>query len=982
MSVEFESPIDLNQLELQNVQLQQLGSDPLSPVEGQIWYRSDEHRAKIDDGAGAETVAWLSDIPEDLDLEHSTGLYTWSGVKFVKVDATHVGIGAMAGVIVDTAGSDTLVSYAGTASVLDAFVGSTTNTYYSVDSTGTLVQRGTAPTPAQHRSEIVLGFSVHNPVGTISAVTAIPDVAINAMSQTRDILNGAIGIVNRGVHPIPYSTALQIQVTGGTLSRLGIGYTTSITDPSRVTIAPTAPTTFQYRSKTGTATGNLTSIEVGYYDLAGARTAIGSTKFTSQRVYVSPTGAIRLQWGQYLYNSLALAIQALPNEAFTTYPAFENNLVLIGAITVRSTASNLSDTDQAVFTPASIFGEMASGGGGTATTSLQGAYNNSAEPEILTDTTRGALSIKRGTSADTDKVFEVINGAGATTASITGAGVITGSNLSGINSGDQTSVTGNAGTATKLATPRAINGVNFDGTAAITITAAPNAHTQAASTITDFSTATTAVVLSGFVTGANSTILNTDTVETAFEKTQGQLNAKGTGNGTVTSVAALTIGTTGTDLSSTVATGTTTPVITLQVPTASATNRGVLSAANWSTFNGKEPAIAAGTTAQYYRGDKSWQALNSTAVGLGNVANTAQVTSVTGTAPVVSSGGLTPAISMAAASGTVNGYLTSANWTTFNNKTSTGTGTANTVPKYTAAGAIGNSNITDTGTAISTAVPINGASATEMGYLSGVTSGIQAQLGTKIPYTGASFLTNSFITTEALPSLGSTSVGWGVETNTANTFVYVGVKCPAASKYVGIISFRSGAYGVALQQIEDTSTLECTGAFQSGTITAATYLRSPGVTFQRYQTSAGADFAGWWAVYGSTAGTPIDTNYSIAGKTDGTSLTVNASSQVAIAIGSTAAIVFTAGGTKIVGNVGFYNTSAVAKQTAGGAGTAATAYTAVTVASTTWGATQATQCTNMSTAIANIVTRLNALITSYNTTRTALQATSGVGLLG
>jgi hypothetical protein len=63
------------------------------------------------------------------------------------------------------------------------------------------------------------------------------------------------------------------------------------------------------------------------------------------------------------------------------------------------------------------------------------------------------------------------------------------------------------------------------------------------------------------------------------------------GNGTVTSVAALTLGTTGTDLSSTVANGTTTPVITLQVPTASATNRGALSSTDWSTFNGKAPAV-------------------------------------------------------------------------------------------------------------------------------------------------------------------------------------------------------------------------------------------------------------------------------------------------------------------------------------------------------------------------------------------------------
>jgi hypothetical protein len=59
------------------------------------------------------------------------------------------------------------------------------------------------------------------------------------------------------------------------------------------------------------------------------------------------------------------------------------------------------------------------------------------------------------------------------------------------------------------------------------------------------------------------------------------------GSGTVTSVAALTIGTTGTNITSTVANSTTTPVITLNVPTASAANRGALSAADWTTFNSK-----------------------------------------------------------------------------------------------------------------------------------------------------------------------------------------------------------------------------------------------------------------------------------------------------------------------------------------------------------------------------------------------------------
>ncbi|QFG09315.1 hypothetical protein SEA_DJUNGELSKOG_20 [Arthrobacter phage Djungelskog] len=44
---------------------------------------------------------------------------------------------------------------------------------------------------------------------------------------------------------------------------------------------------------------------------------------------------------------------------------------------------------------------------------------------------------------------------------------------------------------------------------------------------------------------------------------------------------------------------------------------------NWSAWQQIQPFIAAGTTAQYYRGDKTWQTLNASAVGLGSVNNTA-----------------------------------------------------------------------------------------------------------------------------------------------------------------------------------------------------------------------------------------------------------------------------------------------------------------------------------------------------------------------
>jgi hypothetical protein len=91
-----------------------------------------------------------------------------------------------------------------------------------------------------------------------------------------------------------------------------------------------------------------------------------------------------------------------------------------------------------------------------------------------------------------------------------------------------------------------------------------------------------------------------------------------------------------------------------------------------------------GQTIIYNATTSLWQKANLTAGtgisvtnGAGSItlANTG-VTSVSATSPVASSGGTTPVISMPAANGTTDGYLTSTDWTTFNNK---GNGTVTSV---------------------------------------------------------------------------------------------------------------------------------------------------------------------------------------------------------------------------------------------------------------------------------------------------------------
>jgi hypothetical protein len=119
--------------------------------------------------------------------------------------------------------------------------------------------------------------------------------------------------------------------------------------------------------------------------------------------------------------------------------------------------------------------------------------------------------------------------------------------------------------------------------------------------------------------------------------------------GTVTSVSALTIGTTGTDITSTVSNGTTTPVITLNIPTASAINRGALSSTDWTTFSNKQNAITLTTTGT-----------SGAATLVGSTLNIPQYQTAL-TNPV------------------------------------TGTGTVNYIPKWTSSSAIGNSSIFDNG---------------------------------------------------------------------------------------------------------------------------------------------------------------------------------------------------------------------------------------------------------------------------------------------
>ena len=116
------------------------------------------------------------------------------------------------------------------------------------------------------------------------------------------------------------------------------------------------------------------------------------------------------------------------------------------------------------------------------------------------------------------------------------------------------------------------------------------------------------LLLTGLSTATNAIISATDSVLVAFGKLQAQITAN--------------LSTLSSHISNTSNPHSVTKsqVGLGNVDNTSDANKPI-STATQTALNGKENTITAGTTAQYYRGDKTFQTLDKTAVGLSNVAN-------------------------------------------------------------------------------------------------------------------------------------------------------------------------------------------------------------------------------------------------------------------------------------------------------------------------------------------------------------------------
>lgn len=312
-----------------------------------------------------------------------------------------------------------------------------TNGWVYIDSAWVTQQQNTDLTATQRRANIFVWRWTTADNINVTVAQPTPDIAISKGQSANDMFR-AIGIINDGVVLSPNGANLNIDRTTWLLEAIWINWGVSNTAPNTVSISALSPVNvIRYGTQTGitdVAAGSL--IKPADYDVWGVVTTIpwGTNVSTNQRVYQFPSGNIGIWYGQETYSSLSDAVANVGKESWVADP-LQDEAVLIATISVIRTATNLSDTAQARIILASKFGEASSGSSWVSVGTLQTAYNNTTNPEILTDVAGWAVDFQRGTAADTDNVVAFKNGAGTVTSSVTWAWVVDGTDITkaGVN---------------------------------------------------------------------------------------------------------------------------------------------------------------------------------------------------------------------------------------------------------------------------------------------------------------------------------------------------------------------------------------------------------------------------------------------------------------------------------------------------------------------------------------------------------------------
>jgi hypothetical protein len=336
-----------------------------------FWAESGEYWVHLDSETFGVTVGMSQ---EQADL--STGIASGGEINASAVPSS-VDITAVDGYIVNyLAGTQTepvitRVKTAAQTVALDAAALLRATTWWLLDSTGAVIQQATKPDAVQQRTHIMLGVTAQAG-GVVIVDQSLPVILPGQANQLVDLME-SLGAFNISGNLIAASGAnLMIDHSSGTVFSRAFGHFISgvlTNSPHIVTTQAQSPADFIRITRSTTTAPALTNlIDVANYDVGGVVTAIGggTNRSSVHRVYLFPNNdpqrQLIVQYGQTAYATLDEAVAAIGTEAFVENPSFiQGGGALLAFIAARHTATNLSDTTQAVIVQAGKFGLGPSG---------------------------------------------------------------------------------------------------------------------------------------------------------------------------------------------------------------------------------------------------------------------------------------------------------------------------------------------------------------------------------------------------------------------------------------------------------------------------------------------------------------------------------------------------------------------------------------------------------------------------------------------
>tara|TARA_R110000823_G_scaffold54017_1_gene132716 strand:- start:302 stop:2257 length:1956 start_codon:yes stop_codon:yes gene_type:complete len=232
-------------------------------------------------------------------------------------------------------------------------IGSTPQTFVSIDINGVLNLTPNPLTPTERRNFIRLGVIIHLNNTNIEFIDNQPTVNIEVGGQVQDLLE-AFGFRSlSGNRIFPVAANLKIKKELGKVFKAGANFRNLSTQPHTFTLAAQDPITFRYRTQTGAEGSDITDINPGIYDNNGTVTAMPATATLAsiQRIFIFQDGLIRIQLGQRFFNNLNEAITAINSDVFITDSDISENGLYLGAIVMIRGTTALNNLAQAIFVP-------------------------------------------------------------------------------------------------------------------------------------------------------------------------------------------------------------------------------------------------------------------------------------------------------------------------------------------------------------------------------------------------------------------------------------------------------------------------------------------------------------------------------------------------------------------------------------------------------------------------------------------------------